>query len=664
MSVISIFQTHCDNLVNTLTIDINNFKNLEDDKQRIKILYDHARSVTLPLSKTSKSYENAIKYKTNGNKYYEKKDLDRAVDSYNSAMVACPHNTDKERELLAVSLANRSAVLLEKELITQCLDDINYLLNLGTYPKHLEHKVLLRKAKCCLILGQYNEGISTIKLAIASLEKANLTPENKKSKLTEINSLLDELKLKSNDANLELVPQLKSNLQTFTPNFKYPAVNDFVDFDEDQTQGRFATAKRDIEPGSIVAEEDPHCLAISITTCTRNCSNCTKSILNPIPCGSCVYTVFCSKNCMKESKCHEIECKITHSLYESGASINCIMALRIITQKPFGDFWNKKDSLGKPISSDRIYHGSDYERLYNLCTHSSMRPKGEFVHYSFMAIYLLRLLKLTNYFPYDTKDDQLTEEECFIGGLILRHLQILQFNAHELSELRNMKVVNENELNYYTCHLGGAVYPTLALFNHSCEPGVIRYNKGKKMVLRAIKLIRAGEVIYDNYGPVYSVEDTNSRINSLIERYWFQCQCVACRNNWPLFNNMSDHELRLICKKCKATNSMSKYADVPMYNCWRCNTSNGIMPVLMKLMNLDRMTQDAEKSFITGNFEKSIVLYCEILKLYYKYLAPPFPDLVKVQQRMRTCMLHDGNKELQYKAPNRLPEQLMIENLL
>lgn len=66
------------------------------------------------------------------------------------------------------------------------------------------------------------------------------------------------------------------------------------------------------------------------------------------------------------------------------------------------------------------------------------------------------------------------------------------------------------------------------------------------------------------------------------------------------------------------------------------------------------MTQDAETSFLMGNFEKAIVLYCEILKLFDKYLAPPYPDLIKVQQRVRICMLHNGNAELKYKAPNKL----------
>lgn len=93
--MISIFQHHCDSLVNTLTIDVNNFKNLDDDYNRIKCLYPHAKTVPIPLSQTGKSYENAVKHKTNGNKFYEKKDLDKAVESYNLAAIMCPQDTGK-----------------------------------------------------------------------------------------------------------------------------------------------------------------------------------------------------------------------------------------------------------------------------------------------------------------------------------------------------------------------------------------------------------------------------------------------------------------------------------------------------------------------------------------------------------------------------------------
>lgn len=67
---------------------------------------------------------------------------------------------------------------------------------------------------------------------------------------------------------------------------------------------------------------------------------------------------------------------------------------------------------------------------------------------------------------------ELTEDEVFVGGLLLHHLQILRFNAHEISELR---LESPGKLNTSrSVFLGGGLFPTLALFNHSCDPGIAR----------------------------------------------------------------------------------------------------------------------------------------------------------------------------------------------
>lgn len=76
----------------------------------------------------------------------------------------------------------------------------------------------------------------------------------------------------------------------------------------------------------------------------------------------------------------------------------------------------------------------------------------------------------------------LNEDELLVGSVLLRHLQILQFNAHEVyetvilprkdaqpeaaprSKFRSAKIV----------YIGVAVYPTVALFNHDCYPAVTR----------------------------------------------------------------------------------------------------------------------------------------------------------------------------------------------
>lgn len=70
-------------------------------------------------------------------------------------------------------------------------------------------------------------------------------------------------------------------------------------------------------------------------------------------------------------------------------------------------------------------------------SHEDKRTVEDIFHRTFMACWLLRLLKTTSYFPEniktpDTSEDLLSNEELFIGHLILHNLQLLQFNAHEV----------------------------------------------------------------------------------------------------------------------------------------------------------------------------------------------------------------------------------------
>lgn len=96
----------------------------------------------------------------------------------------------------------------------------------------------------------------------------------------------------------------------------------------------------------------------------------------------------------------------------------------------------------------------------------------------FMTLFLLQCLRKTSYFHKNSTvsdpnepSPHLNDEEIFIAQLILHHLQILQFNAHEVSEL---EIRNNETRSLNSKFIGGALFPTLALFNHSCNPGVVR----------------------------------------------------------------------------------------------------------------------------------------------------------------------------------------------
>lgn len=70
------------------------------------------------------------------------------------------------------------------------------------------------------------------------------------------------------------------------------------------------------------------------------------------PCPTCSNVIFCSKSCQKLSlqTHHRIECTILPALWESGASITCMMALRIITQSHLDFFLQIQPTLEVCIS--------------------------------------------------------------------------------------------------------------------------------------------------------------------------------------------------------------------------------------------------------------------------------------------------------------------------
>lgn len=210
----------------------------------------------------------------------------------------------------------------------------------------------------------------------------------------------------------------------------------------------------------------------------------------PLPCTKCPNALFCSEKCLDAAQktYHGYECHILPILWGSGCSVTCHIALRMITQYPKEYFKSLQDLDAKP---NRPYKTDDYRNIYYLVAHEEKRTKQDFLHRSEMAAFLVKLLELTGYFegkprskPVEmtelkamTIDDKHKDDVAFFGSLILKNLQVAQFNAHEVAELQCQKPkVGQNIIKHYgkSVFLAGAVFPTLALFNHSCDPSVVR----------------------------------------------------------------------------------------------------------------------------------------------------------------------------------------------
>lgn len=92
-----------------------------------------------------------------------------------------------------------------------------------------------------------------------------------------------------------------------------------------------------------------------------------------------------------------------------------------------------------------------------------------------------------------------------IHSVLHRHLCSCSCNAYEISEL--VRFDDRQECR----ELGGAVYPTISLSNHSCCQNTMRYNEGALGVVRASRVINIGEEITDNYGEFYQTTPKDER---------------------------------------------------------------------------------------------------------------------------------------------------------
>ncbi|XP_072217900.1 N-lysine methyltransferase SMYD2-like [Leuresthes tenuis] len=84
--------------------------------------------------------------------------------------------------------------------------------------------------------------------------------------------------------------------------------------------------------------------------------------------------------------------------------------------------------------------------------------------------------------------------------------------------------IEDDELS----HLGTAVYPDVALINHSCLPSVIVTYNGTSAEVRAVQDMKPGDELLISYiDLLYPTDDRNNRLR---EYYYFTCECPECTN--------------------------------------------------------------------------------------------------------------------------------------
>ena len=132
------------------------------------------------------------------------------------------------------------------------------------------------------------------------------------------------------------------------------------------------------------------------------------------------------------------------------------LALKIVTKASFKYLSSVKEALfsyenkyerGNLIRAEssilspeekqpKKYKSDSYYNVFHLITNSFLRRSNDLFRRSYVALFLTKILIKTGFISNVKTPAELKENACFIGGLVLRHLQSISCNAHEISQLK------------------------------------------------------------------------------------------------------------------------------------------------------------------------------------------------------------------------------------
>ncbi len=149
----------------------------------------------------------------------------------------------------------------------------------------------------------------------------------------------------------------------------------------------------------------------------------------------------------------------------------------------------------------------------------------------------------------------------------------------------------------------------------------------------------------ENYGPIFTQSPKAERQAHLKSRYWFECNCIACHGDWPLFENLSRDTLSFRCTNCRAFLCNTTSDSLGLFlRCARCLKPTNILKSLKTLQNSEGKFNQAMEFLDKGRLETASGILLENMQLFDSILLPPFRDYHWCQEGLRKCYLPLGNK--------------------
>ncbi|KAJ8667376.1 hypothetical protein QAD02_009038 [Eretmocerus hayati] len=465
---------------------------------------------------------------------------------------------------LALALGNRSALLCHLGRYEDCIVDIDRALLLPISDS-LKTKYLVRKVECQAALGKI-EVEETCEETKILLQNLDIDIEEKKDLVLKlVQAMIRFNKKEFEPSHVVWKFEETSTGRKFSKNLSAEVPDASIALQinyESSAFGRHVKADREIIPGEVLFAGRPYVSLPMESRSYSHCSHCLSFLWSGLPCPGCTLAVYCGEACMIEARqmYHEIECLVAGRARRKRECGNAgrLLALRILLmairefdgdvqglRKEFEAIDVHRDHRTKGFSDNHSVFVNNYKSIYSL-SHNMTKKAKENLNWvsedSAVLLYLLaRYTKVfRKYFDYDERALATNDTALFIGKLLSRYQHIVLINASSVVKDAGTEVSTDWNWIIPQEESSVGLYLTsfLSLLNHSCHPNVAKCEAADhQSLLYAIRPIAKDEQIFISYGPMY-FEMSHAERQKLLTRFHFECNCVACEKNWPVFKDI------------------------------------------------------------------------------------------------------------------------------
>ncbi|XP_066276682.1 SET and MYND domain-containing protein 4-like [Branchiostoma lanceolatum] len=697
----ALFDRICGDLQRSTQEMSSDFLQLSSNQQRVSYALSipsvHDYIKVKPMFK-GKSAVEATKLREFGNKMFGQKDYESALQMYSESVLRAPFDPDvhhsylhgdmngnsQERDVttddeneFSLALANRSAVLFNLGKYDLSLKDIELALHHG-YPEELKYKLHERKGRCLWNLGRDDEAMRSFVIAKEHVTKSQLNSKKRKSWKATVDKQIAAIQRTPSSVETSSASSSATDIPSvsYGTNITFPSLSTAVEIRQSGQRGRHAVAAQDVRVGDVLIVEKPCGSVVLPEQCDTHCDYCCRRVSAPLPCHQCSTARYCGHECadLAWTQYHRVECQYLGLIHSSGVGGMGHLALRLANRTGFRFLQEFDQTLEektarkvkepekdaherKPGYTDLQYedfpglnaegvYTNDYNCVYNLENHSSERKPSDLFRRTVMAIFLLRILQNGGFFQVPGEEVS-EEDQLLVASHLLRHLQMIPCNAHEVSEFEFYRG-DPDRCRYL--EVASALHCTmLGMFNHSCDPVINRNFYGDVLVARAIRPVAKGEEITLNYSVLYTTQPRMERQYKLAGQYFFKCSCQPCVENWPLFYDMvQDLQQRnklpkLKCGQCFSVLPGSDDKGSDKVKCAACGEDQELEALRTQLDNIVEEVFNKVGVVVTGEVESTLPVLERCLERMEKIVARPYGYYDSCQEAIKQCYGIVGN---------------------